>query len=172
LRLATDPARWRAGSFDPPGNVALRRADEVDETRLRRLDDALRQDVPGTDGWRWDAQGFHKETFESPHFDPAAYLVAVDHRGDYVGIARLWMKRPQPRLGFVGVRHAWRRQGIGRALVAAVLRVAHQRGLAEARTEVDETNVASGSLLMSFSGETVAATLELVRDQPACGTTS
>ena len=41
----------------PPPGFAFRRADEVDEERLRQLDDALRQDVPGTDGWRWDAAG-------------------------------------------------------------------------------------------------------------------
>ena len=54
----------------PPG-LRIVRADEVDETSLRVLDDALRQDVPGTDGWSWDEAGFREETYGSPELRPA-----------------------------------------------------------------------------------------------------
>jgi RimJ/RimL family protein N-acetyltransferase len=131
---------------------------------LRLLDDLLRQDVPGSDGWRWDEKGFHEETYESPDFDPTTYLGAVDGDGEYLGIARIWMKPQQPRLGFIGVRADWRRRGLARALVAAVLTVLHERGLPEVRTEVDETNVSSRTLLARFGGQTIATSLELVRE--------
>ena len=167
LRLPTDPNRWSVSDVAPPPGVELRPADQLDETRLRLLDDALRQDVPGTDGWRWDEQGFREETYQSPHFDPRTYLVAVDDDGEYVGLARVWMRPEQPRLGFVGVRAEWRRKGLARALTAAVLRVVHDRGLTEVRTDVDETNIASRALLARFGGQTVATSVELVREVAA-----
>ena len=147
----------------PPPGFAFRRADEVDEERLRRLDDALRQDVPGTDGWRWDAAGFRAETFESPAFDPATYLVAVDARDDYVGLARVWVNRPTPRLGMIGVLAPYRRRGLAKALLEAVFSELHRRGAVEVSTEVDETNVASQALLAGFGARRIAGHVELIR---------
>jgi hypothetical protein len=71
-----------------PAGLRARRADEVREIELRLLDDELRQDVPGTDGWRWLPRDFREETYESPQFDPAAYLVAEKER-ELVGICRV-----------------------------------------------------------------------------------
>jgi len=42
-----------AAAAEPPGIVIISAAD-ADEDDLRRLDDTLRQDVPGTAGWTWD----------------------------------------------------------------------------------------------------------------------
>jgi RimJ/RimL family protein N-acetyltransferase len=164
LRIPTDPGSWNVAGVEPPPGIAFRRADQVDEPRLRLLDDVLRQDVPGTDGWRWQSDDFREETYESPAFDPSTYLVAVDGDGHYVGIARIWMNAERPRLGFVGVRAEWRRNGVARALTARVLAALHERGVPDVRTEVDETNVASRALLTGFGGETVGASLELVRE--------
>src|SRR6476469_6966469 len=78
-----------AGAVLPAGLDVLSAAD-ADITRLRRLDDALRQDVPGSEGWRWDAEEFRTETF-GPFFDPDTYLVAVDRAsGEYAGLVRIW----------------------------------------------------------------------------------
>ena len=75
-RIPTDPAvTGLAGAVLPAGLDVLSAA-AAGITRLRLLDDALRQDVPGCEGWRWDAGEFRAETF-SPFFDPAAYLVAA-----------------------------------------------------------------------------------------------
>lgn len=157
LELPTDTTQ-----HPKPAGVGFVQADTVDEERLRLLDDDLRQDVPGTDGWEWGADQFHSELY-SPGFDPATYLVAVDGDGSYLGIARVWMRPEQPRLGFIGVRSERRRQGIARALLAEVLREVHRRGVSHVRTEVDETNVASRSLLCGFGGTRVGAVLELRR---------
>jgi ribosomal protein S18 acetylase RimI-like enzyme len=163
LLLPTDPAlTGLAGALVPDG-FSLARADEVDERRLRLLDDELRQDTPGTDGWRWTAEDFHDETYASPHFDPALYLVAVCPVGALAGICRVWLRPEHPKLGFVGVVSAHRRRGVALWLVAETFAVLHERGLAEAWTEVDETNVASRALLEGLGGRRVGASLELIR---------
>ena len=163
MRLPTDPRASGLAGTAPPSGIALIRADAVEERRLRLLDDDLRQDVPGTSGWRWDEDGFHAETYESPDYDPATYVVAVTAAGEYVGIARVWMKPGQERLGFIGVRREHRRRGLARALLAAALAVLHERGVQAISTEVDEHNVASRALLESVGAEVVGASLELVR---------
>jgi ribosomal protein S18 acetylase RimI-like enzyme len=157
LVLPTDVPRFAA-----PSGVEAVRADEVDENALRLLDDELRQDVPGTDGWRWTAADFREETFLSPHFDPAAYLVATCE-GEGVGICRVWIRPEQPRLGFIGVRRSLRQRGIARWLVGEAFAVLHARGELKVWTEVDEANVASRTLLEGLGGRVVGASLELRR---------
>ena len=162
LRLPTDPAAWNVATAEPPPGVAFARADQIEEEQLRLLDDLLRQDVPGTDGWAWSPEGFREETYDSSDFDPATYLVALDESMDGIGIARVWM-RPEPRLGLIGVRPDWRRRGVARALLAAVLTAVRQRRARDVRTEVDEGNTASRELLLGFGARTIGASLELVR---------
>jgi GNAT superfamily N-acetyltransferase len=164
LELPTDPAAWHVSSVEPPPGVSFVPADRVDEEQLRLLDDLLRNDVPGTDGWKWSPEGFREETYDSPDFDPATYLVALDDGTTGIGLARVWMRPDHPRLGLIGVRPDRRRRGVARALVAAVLTVVRERGAPEVGTEVDETNAASRQLLFGFGARTVGASLELVRD--------
>src|SRR5580700_3380595 len=74
-RIPTDPAvTGLVGAVLPAGLDVLSAAD-ADITRLRLLDDALRQDVPGCEGWRWDAEEFRAGPF-GPSSDPPTYLVA------------------------------------------------------------------------------------------------
>jgi ribosomal protein S18 acetylase RimI-like enzyme len=157
LVLPTDVPKVPA----PPG-VAAVSAGTVDEEMLRLLDDELRQDVPGTDGWHWTAAGFREETYLSPQFDPAVYLVATEG-SEHVGICRVWIRPEHPRLGFIGVRRALRRRRIARWLIGETFAVLHERGEPEAWTEVDETNVASRALLEGLGGRLVGASVELRR---------
>lgn len=157
LVLPTDGPRHPA-----PAGVTALRADGVDEEALRLLDDELRQDVPGTDGWRWTARDFREETFHSPHFDPAVYLVATCE-GEHVGICRIWIRPEHPKLGFIGVRRSLRRGGIARWLIGEVFAVLRARGQRKVWSEVDETNVASRALLEGLGGRVVGASLELKR---------
>ena len=128
---------------------------EVDEELLRLLDDELRQDTPGSDGWVWPPADFHEETFDAA----SVYLV----ERDYGGICRIWLDKSPPRLGFVGVRRAHRRTGLGRALVAAALGEVFELGHRHVRAEVDEANAASQALFRSFSARRVGGFVELVR---------
>ena len=163
-RIPTDFGLTRLGAPEPPHRITFRSAAGVDEDRLRVLDDVLRQDVPGTDGWRWDPAGFRAETFASRAFDPATYLVAIDERrGEYVGIARVWINPRLPRLGFIGVRRQYRRRGLAKAMLAHVFRVLDERGVRDVTTEVDDTNVASTALIVGAGACRTGSSVELVR---------
>jgi len=154
----------RSARMDAPRGIVFAHADEVDEATLRVLDDELRQDVPGAEGWQWGEADFHKETYESAEFDPTTYLVALDgEQGEHVGIVRVWMKQPIPRLGFIGVRRSYRRRGIARALLAEVFARLDARGIHEVSTEIDETNTASRELLEGLGARRTGTNLELVR---------
>jgi GNAT superfamily N-acetyltransferase len=146
----------------PPGVQVLRLA-EVDDDRARLLDDELRNDVPGTAGWRWPVEMWRDE-LSSPAYDPELYVIAVDEGdGRYVGLMRAWNNPERPRLGMVGVVRDWRRRGLGAALLARVIGVLHDRGVEEVSTEVDVTNDASLALVRRMGGRVVGAYLELVR---------
>ncbi|MBF8189678.1 GNAT family N-acetyltransferase [Nonomuraea sp. K274] len=157
--VSTGPA-----SVPAPSGFTLVTADLVPELELRELDDELRQDVPGAEGWNWDERGFRKETYESSQYDPATYLVAVNgSTGLYTGIARIWIRPSGPRLGMVAVTRAHRRRGLARAMLSQVFGVLHGRGLTEVSTEIDDTNLASIALLADFGARRTGADLWLVR---------
>lgn len=83
-------------------------ADRVDPDALFRLDTALRQDVPGNDGWRGNRLWFDDE-LASDEFEPAAYPVARDRStGQLVGLCRIWRNPSGPSLGLVGVLPPYR----------------------------------------------------------------
>lgn len=166
-REATYLVPTRSARAEAAEGIVFVQADEVDETTLRLLDNELRQDVPGTDGWEWTEAGFREETYEAADFDPKTYLVAVDcDTGEYVGIVRVWMKQPTPRLGFIGVRRGARRRGIARALLAEVFARLEERGIDDVSTEIDETNTVSRALLEGFGARRTGTSVELIRRQP------
>jgi ribosomal protein S18 acetylase RimI-like enzyme len=149
---------------DLPTEYEIVRADQIAEDRLRRLDDALRQDVPGTDGWRWDPASFHEETFASPFFDASTYLIAFEREsGDDAGLVRVWNNPSGPRLGLIAVLPQHRRCGLARGLLARVLGVLAKRGKSDVWTEVDDRNIASISLLEALGARRVGGSIELVR---------
>jgi ribosomal protein S18 acetylase RimI-like enzyme len=150
------------GDVAPPPGIELVGADRVPEDALRLLDDELRQDVPGTDGWQWDAGDFREETYASSAYDPAVYIVACDGER-YVGIVRVWMRSEGPRLGFVGVSRSHRRRGIASALLSRAFRELVARGVLEVTTSIDEANVASRGLLEGLGARATGSSLELVR---------
>lgn len=154
----------RSARVEAPHGVLFADADDVDEGTLRLLDNELRQDVPGTDGWQWDEANFREETYEAAEFDPKTYLVALDvETGEYVGIVRVWMKHPIPRLGFIGVRRRYRRRGIAHALLTEVFARLDERGIHEVSTEIDETNTASRALLEGLGARRTGTSVELIR---------
>jgi ribosomal protein S18 acetylase RimI-like enzyme len=148
---------------DLPAGVEARSAADVDEDALRLLDDELRQDIPGADGWRSTPEEFREHTFADPEFDPRTYLVAVDP-GGLVGLARIWMNRDVPRLGMVGVRRTYRRRGIGAALVRLALAPVAETGAEFVTAEYDLTNDASAALFRRLGARRLGATIELVYD--------
>jgi ribosomal protein S18 acetylase RimI-like enzyme len=162
-RIPVDPAvASLAGAVRPAGFGVLSAAD-ADLTRLRLLDDALRQDVPGCEGWRWEAEQFRAETF-GPFFDPATYLVAVDRAGgQYAGLVRIWRNRHGPRLGLIATLAPYRRRGLARALLGQAFAVLAARGDTSVVCEADDTNAASLALLTGLGARRYGGNVELIR---------
>lgn len=162
--MPTDPAATGLDAVPEPEGIVIISAADADEEQLRVLDDALRQDVPGTAGWKWDPGDFREETFDSDQFDPATYLVAVDTDScDYIGLVRVWNGPGRPRLGLVGVSRPYRRRGLARALLARAFGVLHERGQTAVTAEADDANPASRSLLLRLGARRQAGFVEVVR---------
>jgi RimJ/RimL family protein N-acetyltransferase len=152
-----------AGHSAAPG-CTLVSARDVDVARLARLDDELRQDVPGAGGWHNDPAEFAARTFDPRLFDPRTYLVAVDDRtGELAGLVRIWRASRVPRLGLVGVRRPYRRRGLATALLHAAFRPLADRGFTQVTAEADVTNVPSRTLLARFGARRTGGTVELRR---------
>lgn len=146
-----------------PDGFGVVSAADADLVQFAALDQDLRRAVPGVGAWRTDPEAFRRETFEDPQFDPSTYLIAVDHDGAYAGLVRVWIRPSGPRLGLIGVRPAYRRRGLARALVARVLGVLHERGHTEVVCEVDENNAGSNALFAGFGARRIGGSVELVR---------
>jgi ribosomal protein S18 acetylase RimI-like enzyme len=149
------------GDARPPSQIEICSAGEADVDRLRLLDDELRQDVPGTAGWRNDPAEFSDDTFGDSAFDPRTYLVAVDTKtGEYIGLVRIWMNPARPRVGMIGVRRAFRRGGIASALLARALEAVDSDGVTVVSTEFDTSNSASRILFERLGAREVTTRLE------------
>jgi ribosomal protein S18 acetylase RimI-like enzyme len=147
-----------------PDGMVLLAADAVDETELRLLDDTLRADVPGGDGWLNDPQEFREHSFDERYFDPATYLVALDDAVPaFAGLVRITVLPRRPRLGLIGVAPAYRRRGLARALLAAAFVALHDRGFTHVGAEVDATSTATIRLLEQIGGQRTGASVVMVR---------
>ena len=131
---------WLRRAWVPTG-MTIQRADAVDEGRLFTLDNTLRQDLAGCDGWRGDRDLFHEELTDAPPFVASAYLVGVDRdNGEYVGLVRVWRNPVGPRLGLVGVLRQYRNTSIAAALLAQALSAASGWGHATFVTDTSPAN--------------------------------
>ncbi len=147
-----------------PSGMSIRPADEVDEDRLFTLDNTLRQDVPGSDGWRGDRQWFREELAESPPFDPSAYLVGMDDRnGEYAALLRIWRNPDGPRLGLIGVVRQYRNTTIAAALLRQGLRAAAGWGHEHLVTETSPDNPVTYQRMARLGAESRGRFLQLVR---------
>jgi ribosomal protein S18 acetylase RimI-like enzyme len=169
VAIPTDPEVTGLHMTDEPDGVIVISANDAFEDQLRLLDNALRQDVPGAEGWQWDPADFNEETFGSD-FDPATYLVAVDvPSGEYIGLVRVWINPGRPRLGLIAVLPSYRGRGLASLLLARAFRVLHERGKKEVTAEVDETNAASSALLAKLGARRIGGSVELIRPRQAPG---
>ena len=163
-RSPTDPAITGLVKAEPPDGVVFISAIDADEEDLRLLDQALREQVPGSEGWVWDPADFREETFDASDFDPATYVVAVDSdSARYIGLARVWVGRGLPRLGLIAVLPPYRRRGLATAMLGRVFGVLYGRGKAEVTYEIDDQNEASLALLTGAGGRRVNGIVEFLR---------
>ena len=83
--------------------------------------------------------------------------------GEYAGLVRVWNNPKAPRLGLIAVAAPYRRHGLATALLARAFGVLDERGKTEVSAEVDDTNVASTSLLIALGARRTGGTIELIR---------
>jgi GNAT superfamily N-acetyltransferase len=147
-----------------PTGYRLHSASEVDEARLLSLDNAIRNLVPGTDGWYGDADWFHDELSVSPPYDPDGYLVAVEASTDeYIGLVRVWRNPDGPRLGLVGVLPDHRSLPVGAALLRSALSAAADWGHKTFTTETSPSNARTHPRLVRLGAERMGRFAQLAR---------
>ena len=123
-----------------PDGYSVISAAVADRDRLFALDNTIRNDVPGCDGWTGNRDWFDDELDESPPFDPDAYLVMVEPDGTYVGLVRMWRNSDGPRLGLVGTVRSHRRPPFAAVLLHQCLEVAALWGSSTFTTEAALSN--------------------------------
>lgn len=135
--------------------------DDADLERVVALDDALRDEIPGTAGWRGTVR-FLQDEIDGE--DPSLYLIA-EHTatGDYDGLIRVWNRARLPRLGCLGVRAGLRGSRVTAALLTAVGRVLADRGTTAVTTETDVGNHAVVRLARRLAAEPGRVEVEWTR---------
>ncbi|MGW2620997.1 GNAT family N-acetyltransferase [Streptomyces sp. NPDC001500] len=159
--VPTDPRVTGLEAVVPPPGVTIVPAGEADESLLRAVDRAIRDEVEATVGW----QSMPAEVIPRPAgetiVDPSKYAVAAAPDG-YLGLIRV-VRVIRPRIGLVAVRAGEQRRGIARALLAHALETLHRSGAAAAWTEVQESNRAAAALFEGVGARPAGSNLELVR---------
>ncbi|MBX7547658.1 GNAT family N-acetyltransferase [Streptomyces sp. NPDC004232] len=160
--VPTDPQITGLEAVLPPSGVTIVPAGQADETLLRAVDRAIRDEVEATDGW-W--QSMPAEVIPRPEgdtiVDPSKYAVAAAP-DRYLGLIRV-VTVNRPRIGLVAVLAGEQRRGIARALLAHALGTLHRSGFAAAWTEVHESNQAASTLFEGIGARPMSSNLELVR---------
>ena len=98
-------------------------------------------------------EDFERRRLAGRHFDPSLWFVA--RAGDEVvgAILNDWKRNgPWGWIGSVGVREAWRRRGIGEALLRASFREFHRRGERKIALGVDVQNPTGATRLYERVG--------------------
>jgi GNAT superfamily N-acetyltransferase len=143
--VLTDPRVTGLETLLPPSGVTIVPAGQADESLLRAVDRAIRDEVEATVGW----QSMPAEVIRRPEgdtiVDPSKYAVAA---------------APDRYLGLIRVEQ---RRGIARALLAHALGTLHRSGFAAAWTEVHESNQAASALFEGIGARPMSSNLELVR---------
>jgi ribosomal protein S18 acetylase RimI-like enzyme len=147
-----------------PDGLSLITIDEAAPERVMLLDCAIRQDIPGSEGWQPDMGFFRQQTYDEPR-DPSAYLIAADGE-TYVGLVRVWLPDRDGatrRLGCIGVLPGYRNRGLARALAGAVFTSLIAQDVHEVTCEIDDANDASRALFAGLGAVAEGGTRELYR---------
>jgi ribosomal protein S18 acetylase RimI-like enzyme len=142
------PASWPAGAtvtaFDPPDAAAVHAA------LAEAFDDHFGESFPGLESW------LHQYVGGDPaSFDPTLWrVVRID--GEIAAAATCLLEWPEvPTHGYVaelGVRRAFRRRGLGEALLRDVFCDLHGRGRAGATLHVDSESETGANRLYERVG--------------------
>lgn len=161
VRFTTALAGLRR-AWVPTGYTVIS-AGDADRNALFELDNLIRRDTPGTDGWVGDPAWFAGELAESPPFDPLAYLVGVDRHGAYAGLVRIWRNPSGPRFGLIGVAPPHRKTSLAAALMRQALQAAHAWGFEHFVTETSLGNRVMHPRLARLADERLGVFHQMVR---------
>jgi mycothiol synthase len=124
----------------PPG-VALRAYCAVDDERLRNgINEVFRDDPFFT---RLSSERFRGDYLDAPGMDPDLWVLAWEEEelaGFALGFAAWHGVNGSGAVKSVGVRPAWRRRGLGQALVRSAFVRLHARGVRRVLLGVDASN--------------------------------
>ncbi|MBB4717677.1 GNAT family N-acetyltransferase [Streptomyces luteogriseus] len=160
--VPTDPSVTGLDDVLPPPGVTIVPAGQADESRLRAVDRAIRDEVEATVGWQSMPAEVVPRAQGDTVVDPSKYAVAAGP-DRYLGLIRV-VRVKRPRIGLVAVRAGEQRRGIARALLAHALGTLHRSGATAAWAEVNESNRAASALFEGIGGaRPMSSNLELVR---------
>ena len=103
-------------------------------------------------GGLWTLEGYQRE-LDSPNSDFLGLFVPVGS-DSLVGIGCLWAILEEAHITILAVHPYYRHQGLGQALLIALLVAANERGLERATLEVRASNWAALSLYQKFGFKT------------------
>lgn len=127
------------------------------------LDNAVRDDIPGTSGWLGTGAQL-AESLDDPEFDPDLYLIAQHPRtGSLDGLVRVWNRHPEPRLGCIGVTTPWRRTSLALGLLQNIAATLRARGVTHITAETDQSNPSSHLMALNHGGTALATSIEWQR---------
>jgi ribosomal-protein-alanine N-acetyltransferase len=109
----------------------------------------------------WSADSFLAEVERNPEI---GYPVVVRDDEGVVAYAVAWFIVDELHVGNVAVRPGAQGRGIGRAVMAALLREATRRGMVRATLEVRPSNQRAIALYQSFGFRTIAIRKAYYRD--------
>lgn len=160
---------WRhpvvAALSKPPVTIGHRlvQVTSLDAEAVARLDNEIRGDIPGTEGWHSTGAEL-MESLDDPEFDSELYLVAQHlETGSLDGLIRVWNREPEPWLGCIGVTRPWRRTRLALSLFQDIARTLHARKVTHIVTETDTTNHDSHVMARRQGGEAMRTTIEWQR---------
>jgi ribosomal protein S18 acetylase RimI-like enzyme len=141
------PAGFDAGG--PPAGIAIRPRVEADDPGIFTvMDEGFRQHW----GYRPEPyEAWLQPWLESASFDPTLWFVALD--GDeIVGALQGNVTDGRGWVGSLAVRDAWRRRGIGEALLRAAFATFRGRDVATVMLNVDRDNTTGATRLYERAG--------------------
>lgn len=124
---------------------------ELKHLMREQLDAVLRLDHLCFGGF-WTREGYERE-LESPNSDLLGLFVPVGP-DPLVGLGCLWAILEEAHITILAVHPCYRRQGLGQALLIALLTTAFERGLERATLEVRASNSSALSLYHKFGFKT------------------
>jgi [ribosomal protein S18]-alanine N-acetyltransferase len=104
-------------------------------------------------GGLWTLEGYQRE-IDSPNSD-LWILQTQGAEGESIGLGCLWVILEEAHITVLAIDPRYQRQGLGQALLWALLASAHQRGLEWATLEVRTSNQAAVSLYQKFGFQEV-----------------